>query len=393
MDKKQKKILLTCNLLWHGKYYHRDKTKKLKGAKTMNLTKSFKSLLMSGVVAGGVVGAAVGGFSAAASTVDDLVLGLVQHTLPDGAVNMYGTGNEAWINPYFAHLAVYTGIKATEKFPAHRDKVEKMALNWFNWYADHQLESGFIEDFRGERGNYKTTGDYDSTDSYAALYFTALDAYLDMTGKDNVDAKLRKAAEKALAGVEATFEPDGLTFAKPSYRIKYLMDNLEVNVGLQAAVRVFDKLQMPEFKAKAEKMLEANSAAMPRYYSKKDKIYGYALDEQDKNFISFKDYYPDMMANAFAASMYDPPNKEVWLRVTDAARQSLVDNLCCRSYVASLRIGDHATSKAIKAKADQTIAELKNPAELRLDLLYDLIIIELDDPDFWPQIPNAGEER
>jgi hypothetical protein len=78
----------------------------------------------------------------------------------------------------------------------------------------------------------------DSTDSYAGLFLVdAEQAYL--VSKDI--SKLRSLTpgiSGALRAIEATQDQDGLTWAKPAWHVKYLMDQTEAYAGLRAAARL-----------------------------------------------------------------------------------------------------------------------------------------------------------
>ena len=53
---------------------------------------------------------------------------------------------------------------------------------------------------------------------------------------------LANGLDGALRAIEATTDTDGLTWAKPAWHVKYLMDQSEVYAGLQAAKRLFTSL-------------------------------------------------------------------------------------------------------------------------------------------------------
>jgi hypothetical protein len=87
-------------------------------------------------------------------------------------------------------------------------------------------------------GSLTSTGDMDSTDSYAGTFLLAArDTY-----KATSDLTKLKGLATGIAGavraIEATQDVDGLTWAKPAWHVKYLMDQAEAYAGLLAAVDI-----------------------------------------------------------------------------------------------------------------------------------------------------------
>ena len=62
-----------------------------------------------------------------------------------------------------------------------RSNLEAARL-YFNWHAAHINPDSTIFDYTGTYPNYSSTGDYDSTDSYGALFLMALWQYYVATG-------------------------------------------------------------------------------------------------------------------------------------------------------------------------------------------------------------------
>lgn len=142
------------------------------------------------------------------------------------------------VEPYFSNLAV---IGLLDNPTSKNLDVTK---RWIEWYISH-LNSE-ISDYNGLKGSvYRYYVDYsndsieysdynyDSTDSYAATFLSLVKKYLEKGG-DEVFIKSLENQLKIIADVIiATQMSDGLTWAKPDYKIKYLMDNCEVYAGLK----------------------------------------------------------------------------------------------------------------------------------------------------------------
>ncbi|MBQ6118867.1 MAG: hypothetical protein IJK98_06515 [Clostridia bacterium] len=166
--------------------------------------------------------------------------------LPDGAFAVYAKADgEVSVNPYFA---AFTAIALTA-YDGSAQAGERVR-RYIDWHfahlntaeADPNGLAGTIFDYRATvRGGAVTaeepTGDYDSTDSYAALFLRLLRDYARRYGDDALltahAAQIRQLVEVIFASMER-----GYTFSRPDYRMMYLMDNCEVYGGLCAAAEL-----------------------------------------------------------------------------------------------------------------------------------------------------------
>jgi hypothetical protein len=161
---------------------------------------------------------------------------ITQFSAPSGAMLYAPT----LIDPYFSNIAAIGMTKDINRMPQVRA--------WINWYISHL-------NWPDKWGMYGTTynwnvssngtetpsNDADSTDSYAATFLTLVwNAW--QTG----DAQTRSLISglsyqlDVIGGVLIqTQQSDGLTWAKPDYKIKYLMDNCEAYRGLRDLASIF----------------------------------------------------------------------------------------------------------------------------------------------------------
>ena len=173
----------------------------------------------------------------------------------DGAI-LYGSSE---INPYYSNLAA---IGLTHD-PASYGTVQ----SWMQWYIAHL-------NWPDKNGLYGTTYDYDyangqetsrnsmdSTDSYAATFLSLAWAYY-QTGDSSAQNYVKSIATQldSIGGVLIkTQQSDGLTWAKPDYQIKYLMDNCEAYRGLRDLAQTFgatgDSGKAAYYNAAADSML------------------------------------------------------------------------------------------------------------------------------------------
>src|SRR5438105_1535712 len=151
-----------------------------------------------------------------------------QGQLPDGAIAWYVDRQR--ISPY---LANYSAIGLAEAYRVTRTNADlTAAMSWLSWYAAHENASGFVTDYTVTNGVETSTGDMDSTDAYAGTYLLAVRA----ASRAGANVRSLSAGIKgAVSAIEATQDSDGLTWAKPTWQVKYLMDQSEVYAGLKAA--------------------------------------------------------------------------------------------------------------------------------------------------------------
>ncbi|MBV9085942.1 MAG: hypothetical protein JOY79_00535 [Acidobacteriaceae bacterium] len=175
---------------------------------------------------------------------------------PSGAI-LYGSSK---INPYYSNIAAI----GMTKDPARYNDIK----NWMQWYVGHLNWPdkwgvyGSTYDYDVNGSVETSTGDADSTDSYAATFVSLAWAYY-RTGDPGAQAYVRTLAyqiETVAGVVMSTQDSDGLTWAKPDYHIKYLMDNCEAYRGLRDAASLFqyafgDSAKAAYFNSAADSML------------------------------------------------------------------------------------------------------------------------------------------
>jgi len=154
---------------------------------------------------------------------------------PSGAI-LYTASQ---INPYYSNL---TAIGLTRNSGSYG-----VVQNWMKWYIGHLNVndkwglSGTTYDYSYNNGVETSLVNADSTDSYAATFLSLALAYYN-TGDAGAQAYVRSIVSQLdlIGGVLAkTQQTDGLTWAKPDYQIKYMMDNCEVYRGLRDAAQLF----------------------------------------------------------------------------------------------------------------------------------------------------------
>ncbi len=113
------------------------------------------------------------------------------------------------------------------------------ARRHLEWYLGHLNAEdrnglrGTVYDYAVRGGDVVSTRNYDSADSYAATFLTAVSRYLFATGDAGfIVANLDRISWVAGVCLELQDPEDGLVWAKADHRYKFLMDNSEVQLGL-----------------------------------------------------------------------------------------------------------------------------------------------------------------
>lgn len=172
--------------------------------------------------------------------------------LDNGAIPMtYNANAELTVNPYFSCYAALALLDNAEKYA---DNVKA----YIEWHFAHLNTSK--TDYAGVDGtiydqiitveNGVVTAErmhprkYDSNDSYAALFLTVLNKYEKLTGDSEYIISKRADIKRVINAMTATMH-NGLAFACPDYKIKFLMDNSEVYEGAVNAAELFERVICP----------------------------------------------------------------------------------------------------------------------------------------------------
>ena len=230
---------------------------------------------------------------------------IMSRILPDGAINNAADPNNVLIIPYFSNFCSLALIRAGVALGEERYLAA--ARESLRWYARHIQPDGTVHDYKGGRyPDYQDSGTYDSADSYPTTFAYALWYYAAATGDRDFPAEMLPHLRRAMRAVEEVRQPDGLTFAKRDYKIKYLMDNLEVWYGLIAC-------------AKLEKLLGGDPAPWREWTRQLDASLA-AFWKPEENFFEFaaghmdrKRLYPGALANVFAVLYWidNPDGREM----------------------------------------------------------------------------------
>ncbi len=219
------------------------------------------------------------------------------------------------VSPYDANLAVAGLLHC--KAP----DCSQIADRWISWYLSHIGQNGsgpgliydywYLKDGGGETAAPPGIGAdrqyyIDASDSAAATFLRCVWADAQAGGRSSLlkmpDLKSRlEGIAKAILSLQ---QPDGLTWAKSSYRVEYTMDNSEVFLGLRCMALMEntlfkDRLASARYESSAERV---RSAIVHTLYDPKKHLFSVArFDDGKTDPAKLTGWYPDMAAQVWPA--------------------------------------------------------------------------------------------
>ena len=232
--------------------------------------------------------------------------------LADGAIAHYTDKVAIW--PYLANFTSAGLVRATTVTGDQR--YVAAAWRWLTWYQAHEAATGFVTDYTISPDGVETsTGDMDSTDGYAGTFLYAAWLAYNATGDRAAAGRLLPGIRGAVRAIEATLDTDGLTWAKPAYHVKYLMDECEVYAGLRAASRLLSTFGDKTGSQKASSEAARVKSAVAGLWNAVGQSYDWAVHADGVHqTTSWSTLYPDAL-------------EQVWpvaFGLTDSVRGSLL---------------------------------------------------------------------
>lgn len=253
--------------------------------------------------------------------------------LSNGALPMIPLqkGKKTKICPYFSEFTALALLTRPERYAENVRRYMEWHLRRLNTAAaDYNGLDGTIYDYEVE---FTAAGglqesipldpnsgklSYDSTDSYAALFLELVLTYAKKTGDRDYLLQHREEVERIVSTMFGTLD-GGLTWAKPDWKVKYLMDNCEVARGLRAAEEIYAEYFLPPAAEETElKQWHARRKQLADREKKLlDKIEQLLWDEKEQHYLvgvmeknvsvtesfCWDTYYPDALAQLFPILM------------------------------------------------------------------------------------------
>lgn len=200
--------------------------------------------------------------------------------------------------PYFANLAA-SGL-ASATLSTGDPRYVQAAWRWLDWYAAHMDGSGFVTDYELRNGVWTSTGDFDSTDAYAATYVTAVRAAYAATGDAGRLAAAWPAVRRATDAMLQTAAPGYLTYAKPGWNLMYAMDNAEVYDAWLAVAELATIHGDATLRARADEWVAGMRVSLARFWNEATQAYDVALaDGGIRHAADWTEFYPSVTAQVW----------------------------------------------------------------------------------------------
>jgi hypothetical protein len=215
--------------------------------------------------------------------------------------------------PYFSNYAALGMISAYESV-THDVKDLEYAAKWMKFYADEQdKETGYIHDYHGSRhqGTFIKSEEIDSVDAYASTYLQLAERYSEALKKCTPEEreklneilpadKLMEASKLCVKAIESVVDTDGLTWAKPDWPVKYLMDNVEVYGGLISGANYFEAQGVKSESKKCRDMAKEVGKNLSEYWRADEKHFAWAKQGDFHWDTGLDEAYPHGLANLYA---------------------------------------------------------------------------------------------
>jgi hypothetical protein len=216
----------------------------------------------------------------------------------DGAIANYVDRKTVW--PYLSNFAAMGLARATD---VTRDtRYVKAAWRWLKWYQSRMDAQGFVNDYVMSGGTLLSTGSMDSTDAYAGTFLLAL-LYTYRSNPDKTMLRtFRTGIAKAVGAIEATQQADGLTWAKPSWLVKYLMDQAETYAGLIAASDLAKVLGDTTLSQRAAKDATRMRNGVAATWNASRNAYDWAIFPSGRTTTQWSILYSDSLQQAWAVA-------------------------------------------------------------------------------------------
>jgi len=112
---------------------------------------------------------------------------------------------------------------------------------------------------------------------------------------------LAPALHRAVGAIRSTQRLDGLTGAKPTFMVAYLMDQAESYAGLQAALRLGRAFGDRDLTRQAKVVARAIRRGVPRTWNPSTKAYDWAVHENGaRQQTNWAELYPDALSQVWA---------------------------------------------------------------------------------------------
>lgn len=262
------------------------------------------------------------------------------------------------INPYFANLAAQALLTESRYLP----QVER----YMDWYLERLNADATIDDHRlADDGREVALGRYDSADSYAATFLSLVAGYVEAGGDPGWVVERRGELDRVAGVMERLTDADGLTWAKPMYPLKLLMDNCEVYRGWTDWGRVLERLGDAAAAGLARERAAGVAQGLARFRQSEGTLAWAVAPLGLRRGSNPERFYPDGVAQFFPLvfGLSDNPAGYLQFRAAQPSWHELKGDKFpwMMAALAAYRSGDDAAAEAALATAAGRYADLSFP--------------------------------
>lgn len=227
------------------------------------------------------------------------------NTGENGELYLNTTNGAKDVNPYFACQAAIGLLAGSPK-----EADFHVTAAYLNWHSRQLIEhEGIVSNYYTENGELLPSGEYDSVDSYIALYLTLLHTYVKEGGSLDSLTDWQEAVA-ICAGELEELAADGLTQVSERNAVSYLMDNVEVWEACKgmAEFLTLEDSYIKDWEGAAElcaffteQEQQIAEAVRSRFWNENEKRYEVGLDGSGRvlKFQGWEEFYPSAVAQIY----------------------------------------------------------------------------------------------
>ena len=215
-------------------------------------------------------------------------------------MQLYATDlkNQDTIEPYIVSILALNEVENGRNLT----QVKRFIQWYFSRlnYPDVQKLNGTIYVYTLEGNSEKSTRKYDSVDGYAGMFLHLLREYALKTGDTALLRDNWSKIEDIAALISVLQDRDGLTWAMPQYRVKYLMDNCESYGGMAAYMALRNMVGMEGSLQHRATLIRIRKGILEDLSDSGQNLFYWAITEDGgKSPSDWNRFYPDAFAQIF----------------------------------------------------------------------------------------------
>lgn len=216
---------------------------------------------------------------------------------PEGAIATHA--DRTFVDPYLASFGI-GGLAAAARTTGD-PRYGEAAWRAVEWYAANMDGRGFVTDYRITPEGLVSTGDADSTDAYSGMFLLSVEAANRAVPNAARLVALAPKLRGAVDAIRATQRADGLTGAKPSWMVAYLMNEGEAYAGLLAGARLASAVGDRTTARNASASADRIARAVDRLWNPQTRSYDWAVHPDGvRQPTNWAQLYPDAVSQVWA---------------------------------------------------------------------------------------------